>query len=176
MKNKRAKQKKFMAMYDPVHDRFERFCVARAYGDMAPEDLMHDTVVIAYEKLDTIENASVFLHFLCGTAIRVLANANRKLRPIRHIDEGKVSETVDHQADLSRKDDIEALYHGLSKLPAEQRDALTLFELSGFTIAEIAVIQEAGISAVKQRLARGRKALLEILSKELSQESKMIGL
>ena len=60
----------------------------------------------------------------------------------------------------------ELLYTALAQLPEIQREAIVLFEISGFSIAEIAELQGAGISAIKQRLARGRQALLELLSTE----------
>ena len=43
---------------------------------------------------------------------------------------------------------------------------LILFEISGFSIKEVAGLQAASISAVKQRLKRGREKLTEILTFE----------
>lgn len=176
MKKKRDKKEKFMALYGPVHDRFERFCTARAYGSVDPKDLMHDTILIAYEKLDTVDDPKAFLHFLFGISIRVLANSNRKLRPLHTPEEYQAFQVEDASMDPEKSDDVNLLYHGLAQLPEAQREALVLFEISGFSIAEIADLQEIGISAVKQRLARGRKALLEVLSAEEVPHKKIVGL
>ena len=54
----------------------------------------------------------------------------------------------------------------MSLLPEEQKEAVILFEISGFSIKEICEIQQAGESAVKQRLKRGRQKLTEILTFE----------
>jgi DNA-directed RNA polymerase specialized sigma24 family protein len=51
----------------------------------------------------------------------------------------------------------------LSLLDSITRECIILFEISGFTIKEIMQIQGMGESAVKQRLSRGRKQLLEII-------------
>jgi RNA polymerase sigma-70 factor (ECF subfamily) len=59
--------------------------------------------------------------------------------------------------------DIHFLYLALQQLPEEQRECIILFEISGFSIKEIAQTQQAGESAVKQRLKRGREKLIEIL-------------
>ena len=59
--------------------------------------------------------------------------------------------------------DREWLYKALSRLPEQQREAILLFEISGFSIKEIAVLQESSESAIKQRLSRGRQQLLEQL-------------
>jgi DNA-directed RNA polymerase specialized sigma24 family protein len=60
------------------------------------------------------------------------------------------------------------LYEALAQLPHEQRESIILFEISGFSIQEITVIQNASESAVKQRLKRGREKLMEILTYESS--------
>ena len=36
---KESKQGYFLKLYKPIHDRFERFCRARVYGDMEFRDL-----------------------------------------------------------------------------------------------------------------------------------------
>lgn len=153
-----------MALYNPVHAKFERFCRARVYGDMLYKDLMHDAILIAYEKLGTLKNKEAFLHFLFGIAIRVLANANRKKKPERITEDRLVLfiEDEDHRAE--KKDDLEVLYLGLAALSEDMREALILFEISGFSIAEIAELQKVSISAVKQRLVRGRRDLMSALS------------
>lgn len=159
-----SKKAAFMELYNPVHENFERFCRARVYGDTDFKDLMHDTIVIAYEKFDKLEDPKAFLHFLFGISIRVLANTNRKQRLIHVTDEAQRIPDETMRAD--RNEDVHILYHALSQLPEAQREALVLFEISGFSIQEIAELQQAGISAVKQRLLRGRKALLELLNEE----------
>lgn len=159
-----TKNAAFMELYTPVHDRFERFCRARVYGDTDFKDLMHDTIVIAYEKFDKLEDPKAFLHFLFGISIRVLANTNRKQRLVHVTDEAQ--RIPDEAARADRNEDAHLLYQALSRLPDEQREALVLFEISGFAIAEISELQNAGISAVKQRLARGRKALQELLTEQ----------
>lgn len=160
----KSKKAAFMELYTPVHDRFERFCRARVYGDTDFKDLMHDTIVIAFEKFDNVEHPKAFLHFLFGISIRVLANTNRKQRLIHVSDE--IQSVQDESTRADRNEDVHLLYGALSKLPEGQREALVLFEISGFSIAEIAELQNAGISAIKQRLARGRKALSELLNEK----------
>ena len=57
------------------------------------------------------------------------------------------------------------LHKALSYLPELQREALILFEITGYSIKEIMEIQKSGSSAVKQRLARGRKELATRITK-----------
>ena len=155
----------FMALYNPVHARFERFCRARVYGDMFYKDLMHDAIVVAYEKFDSLKNEKAFLHFLFGIAIRILANSNRKKRPesLRENQSAFQFEDASNRAD--KNDEINLLYQALALINTDQREAIILFEISGFSIEEIADITKVSQSAVKQRLRRGRQELLSVLSK-----------
>lgn len=162
-----------MALYTPVHENFERFCKARVYGDIDYKDLMHDSIVIAYEKFHKLESPKAFLYFLFGISIRVLANTSKKQRLLHLKDDSQSYQVEDLSTRADRNDDLHALYSALSQLPEAQREALVLFEISGFSIAEIAELQQAGISAVKQRLSRGRQALMEILSADVVKEKEV---
>jgi RNA polymerase sigma factor (sigma-70 family) len=53
----------------------------------------------------------------------------------------------------------------LAALPAEQREAVVLFEIEGFSVEEIATLQNVSASAVKSRLARGRARLRRIYTR-----------
>ncbi|MCH2229096.1 MAG: RNA polymerase sigma factor [Crocinitomicaceae bacterium] len=176
MRGKSRKEKDFMQLYTPVHENFERFCKARVYGDMEYKDLMHDTIIIAYEKFESLDSPKAFLHFLFGISIRVLANSNRKQRILYLKDHSKANNVEDESTRADRNEEVDLLHKALSKLPDNQREAIVLFEISGFSIVEIAELQEAGVSAVKQRLARGRKALLDDLKQTDSQPLKKMEL
>lgn len=163
------KKKTFMLLYEPNHARFERFCKARVYGEMDFKDLMHDTVVIAFQKFDSLNDPKAFLSFLIGIAIRILANNKRKLdRSEMYV---KDISFRDFEDELHvRKMDADHLYAAMSLLPAVQRETLILFEILGYSIKEIADFHQAGESAVKQRLSRGRSALKEILERSANLE------
>ena len=68
-----SKQERFMQLYAPIHDRFERYCKTRAFGEFHFKDIMHDTLVVAFEKFDKLKSGEAFLHFLFGIASRILA-------------------------------------------------------------------------------------------------------
>jgi len=153
-----------MNLFQPVHARFERFCKARVYGEMDFKDLMQESISVAFEKFDTLNDKKAFLHFLFGISIRILANSKRKIS-----EERWSSEYVDNQRDENSAEkqlEIEDLYKALGQLPDAQREALILFEISGFSIKEIADLQESGESAVKQRLTRGRQQLTQVLTEQ----------
>ncbi len=51
-------------------------------------------------------------------------------------------------------------------LPTSQRDAIVLYEISGFSMKEIAEMQNSTEGAVKTKVSRGRDRLREMLSEE----------
>lgn len=162
------KQDAFLALYEPVHERFERFCRARVYNEMDYRDLMNDSLLVAYEKFDSLRSEKAFLSFLFSICVRVLGNYHQKKRENR-IPEGSTHlEIKDNDANPQVRADIHYLYEALAQLPGDQRESIILFEISGFSIREITVIQNASESAVKQRLKRGREKLMEILTYEAS--------
>lgn len=161
-----SRQEQFLSLYEPVHERFERFCRARVYGKMEFRDLMHETLLVAYEKHETLKAPDAFLTFLIGISIRILANRNRKKQDLLFHEESAVYSIPDTAALSSDEADIHFLYEALAQLPEEQQESLILFEISGFSIREIAVMHNASESAVKQRLKRGREKLVAIITYE----------
>lgn len=149
-----------MSLYKPVHAKFEKFCKARTYGHYDFQDLMQETITIAFNKFSKVENSKTLLSFLCGIAIKILANHKRKQKTHEwtpHLDNFPAPQMRETE------DEKELLYFALSQLPDEQNEAVVLFEIAGFSIKEIAEIQSAGESAIKQRLARGRVSLIRII-------------
>jgi len=161
----KSKQHRFLALYEPIHDRFERFCRARVYGEMEYTDLMNETLMVAFEKFDSLESEDSFLSYLFSTAVRLLANSNRKMKPER-MQSTEKEQSIPSSESTEHSMEVHLLHRALSELKDDQREALILFEISGFSIREVAGIQNASESAVKQRLKRGRERLGQILSFE----------
>ena len=42
------------------------------------QDLMNDTLLVAFEKFETLKSEKAFLSFLFGISVRLLANNNKK--------------------------------------------------------------------------------------------------
>ena len=164
----KARQNRFLKLYKPVHDRFEKFCRARAYYDMPYEDLINETLLVAFRKIDDLKEESAFLPFLIGISKRLLSNARKKKKAGSMPDETLLQAYPDPDDAFRRQTEADFLYQALARLPELQREAIILFEITGFSIKEIMEIQNSGASAVKQRLARGRKELARIVKNELS--------
>jgi RNA polymerase sigma-70 factor, ECF subfamily len=58
------------------------------------------------------------------------------------------------------------LVDALKKLNDKQREAIVLFEISGFSIKEIAGMQQLSESGVKSNLKRGKEKLAKLLTEK----------
>ena len=166
-------QEKFLKLYDPNHERFERFCRARVFGRMEYQDLMNDSLLVAFQKLETLKSEKAFLSFLIGISVRILANHHKKKKEDL-IDKPNDFDLQDVNAKTERDAEVYMLHKALALLPDEQRECLILFEISGFSIKEIMEIQDSSESAVKQRLKRGRSKLIEILTFEADYKNREV--
>ncbi|MEN9291771.1 MAG: hypothetical protein RLZZ357_1615 [Bacteroidota bacterium] len=161
-----SKRKQFMELYEPVHGSFERFCKARSYGVCDFNDLMHDTLIIAFERFEGLKNKEAFLYFLFSIANKVHANFRRKSKTQSFSDVKGIDNTPDANFSIEKKIQHDELYEALNLLTEEYRNCLILFEIAGFSIKETAAIQECSTDAVKQRLSRGRKMLAAALTEK----------
>ncbi len=136
---------------------------------MATEDLVQDVLLSAYKNYDVLSSDTPLLHYL------VRAARNRKVslwRKSKH----RAEFTEDDAAKLKSREtppdvllDIQLLYRLIQKLPEAQGDALLLFEISGFSMKEIAIIQDSTEGAIKTKISRGRKLLKQMLSEPESE-------
>jgi RNA polymerase sigma-70 factor (ECF subfamily) len=76
----------------------------------------------------------------------------------------EANQMPDSTQNADRNIDIELLYKALGQLPAKQKEALVLFEISGFSLKEIQEMQGGSLSAVKSRITRGREKLSLMLT------------
>jgi len=59
----KSKQQYFLSLYKPVHERFERYCRTYAFYEMPCEDLINESLLIAFKKIDSLKNEDAFLSF-----------------------------------------------------------------------------------------------------------------
>ena len=74
---------------------------------------------------------------------------------------------VPDEKNPDRWDDRQMVHRALSKLPERQRLAVHLKDIEGYSNKELADILETDETNVRTILSRGRKALREIIEKEI---------
>ena len=148
-----------MEMYTPCHQAFSRYCRGITGNREDARDLAGETILIVFENLDKLRKKDSFKAYLFGVARRLRLNQLRrnKFRSEYNEKEAWLLMSDDPAPDVHP--DVELLYEYLAKLPAKQKEAFLLFELSGFSNEEIRKLQGGTISGVKTRLRRARELL-----------------
>lgn len=162
-----TKQRHFMRLYQPHHQQLLRYCESILRDSVEAQDVVGETALLAFERLDTLKDESAFAHFLFGIARNLIRRIQRRKKFWGFFSPEQAQQLPAPKASAVNED-VQALYQALDHLPKLQKEALILFELSGYSIKEIAVIQNSGLSAVKQRLARGRRRLGALLTPKKS--------
>jgi len=175
---KNKKQIEFMKMYEEIHASFVRYCKAKSYGIMDCKDLVNETILRAFEGFDKLKNKDSFSSYLFNISSNIIKNELRK--KYRNNNKVIINKELHVENSSIQKFEIDLLYRALAKLPDEQKEAIILFEISGYSIKEISEIHKSSVSAIKQRLKRGREKLALILNvseiekEELNGKSKIL--
>lgn len=159
-----SRQSEFMDLYTSSHDQFVRFCHAMTGEESTAQDLVNDTLLKAFEHFDRLQKPESFTAYLIGIARRVYLNQLRRKRILNTFALNHIPQVEDKQDRTSLSIEVKILYEALSKLPPRQREAIVLFEITGFSLKEICVLQKSNLSAVKARLSRGREKLRKLLT------------
>lgn len=132
------------------------------------DDLVHDTVVRALERSDSFRGESSLRHWLR----RIMHNLaiDQARRPSELVvdeieDRWRDDEyTVDAEAVVARAETQAEVLDALVRIPYAYRVAVVLHDMEGLTMREIADITGSELPAAKQRLRRGRMALVTALA------------
>ena len=157
-------QIEFMALYEPVHSRLSNYCRSMVRNRTDAEDLLHDTVVAAYEQFGRLENPDRFAGYLFTIASNLFKKQLRKKKFSGKYDEKEALMLEDLTVDTETRADLSVVMQKMELLPGLQREALILFHISDLPMEEIRNIQGGSLSAVKQRIKRGRERLMQLLT------------
>jgi len=132
-------------------------------------DLVQDTLLRALERSDQYRGEAPLRVWLR----RILHNLaiDRARRSAREVVVEEVEDhwrddayTVDPAGVAERTQIREELEDALVRLPFIYRAAVTLHDVEGWTVQQVADVQEISLPAAKQRLRRGRMSLVTLLA------------
>ena len=160
----------FQAAFERAYPDLYRFALALTRNRDLAGDLTHDTVVRGLSRLDTFTGDEDGLGAWLRTILHNLA-IDRSRRSGREISVEDVEESwrddyytvdpVDFALQLESREELE---DALTRLPFIYRIMVILHDGEGWTVQEVADLQQIGLPAAKQRLRRGRMALVSALA------------
>jgi RNA polymerase sigma-70 factor, ECF subfamily len=145
-----------------------RFALAMCGNPAWAADAVQDAFVQVAEKPQGYDrNQGPLRAYLCGIARYKLLARWRESSGVETIDDDDDMPHLHSQppdADLSRSQDTQALWHAIARLPWVFREAVVLVDIQERTYTEAAQIAGVEINTLRTRLHRARKRLGEALA------------
>lgn len=147
--------------------------------DDRAQDLVQQAFLRALERGDTFRggDAAAWLRrILWNLALDQVRRGGREL-PVEEIEERWASDdyTVDAEQVVARAETREELEDALIRLPFAYRSVVVLHDIEGWTVAHIADTLDLGLPAAKQRLRRGRMAMVSALAQGAERREALAG-
>jgi RNA polymerase sigma-70 factor, ECF subfamily len=146
------------------------FVLKRLRDEALAEDIVHDVLITAYTRWETLKDSSKLRPWLYQIARHAIIDYYRAAKPSEPVPEDLVSEEGDAD-DRARQELARCLVPLVNRLAIPYRRALTLADLDGLTQREVASRLGLSLSGAKARVQRARKmvagALLECCRVEL---------
>ena len=149
-------------------DSLYRISKAILKNDTECEDAVQEAVVCGFANLYQLKKKRYaktwLIRILINECYKIL-NHNKKIQTVDGTFEQNVSavEICASAEEVYFRDDYSELYYAMQHLTEEQRLAIVLHYMEGYSVMEIARITKVSLGTVKSRLARGRNKLKEIL-------------
>ncbi|MFT7560305.1 MAG: RNA polymerase sigma-70 factor (ECF subfamily) [Flavobacteriales bacterium] len=160
-----TKKHRIEAVLAPHLDDLLRQAQRYTYSSTAAEDLFQDLCVYVCQREETLLSLDPVKPWLMKCLYHRFVDNYRKQQ--RRVDE--VSFEPEHENINAAQDDTqiheyrEQLRLAMAHLSAAQRGVITLFDIEGYSLAEIADVLELSESTIKSHLHRGRKKLKELV-------------
>lgn len=164
----------FSVLYDRYATVVYNKCFAFVDSQGVAEDLTHDIFINIFLKLKSFKGSSKFSTWLYAVVYNYCINFIKKdnkerksILPIKELDD---IDTLDTNIDDIADEEIfalsyEKLQHALLLIDFEDRMVLLMKYQDDSTIKEIAFALNLGESAIKMRLLRAKKRVIEICNK-----------
>ena len=173
----------FGVLFTRHRDRLWAVAVRTMGNQHDAADGLQDGLVAAYRRAGTFRGeaaVTTWLHRVVVNACldRLRAAKVRRADPLPDdLDErgdrgssySSTGPADEPEAAAIRDDRRKAVLAALATLPAEQRAALVLVDMEGYSVAEVAAMLECAEGTVKSRCARGRERLAGLLRDRLAE-------
>lgn len=160
-------QRAFEQLYRSHCERVYALCWRMCGGDKSvADDMMQDAFVRAWNKLELFRGDSKFGTWLHRLTVNVILS-DKRIRVKRLYREQELSEVAERS--LAGLQDVTAglrkdLEQAIASLPERARSVLVLYDIEGYSHAEIAAMTGMAVGSSKAQLHRARKLVQEVLT------------
>ncbi|MDD7794536.1 sigma-70 family RNA polymerase sigma factor [Clostridium sp. 'White wine YQ'] len=125
------------------------------------KDVISETILTAYEKINTLENDKLFKTWIIRILINKCNDTFKKNSKIIFLN-NEISEMTHEDDHIEYYD----LYNAIKLLNEDIQNIVILYYFNDLSISEISKITNIKEGTIKSRLARGREKLYSILNNE----------
>ena len=149
----------FWELLEPEHKQAEGFCRKLCGSRDDGDDLYQEALLAAYQGIESLRNKRAFKSWL----YRIIITRHRNL--VRQPWWKRRTTLTAELADMKSSDPSEQfnsrrwLKKALEALKAEERSLILLFEIEGWSVAELAGLLKKPEGTIKARLSRSRKKM-----------------
>ena len=164
-----GEERGFYVLYEKTYQKKYFLALQYMKNEAAAEDVMQESYIRAFSKLDTLEDPEKFPAWFGMIVANMAKNALKKRNPMLFSDieteDGQEmfeyqieDENIEHMPEMAytREETRQLTYELLDSLSEEQRMCILMFHIEGLSIKEIAFELGCSENTVKSRLKYGR--------------------
>lgn len=157
-----ASDRRFVEIYEAFYRPVHAYCRRRSTPDVA-DDIVAETFLVAWRRIEEVPEGSQALPWLYGVAFRVLGNQWRGTSRRKKL--SKKLSSIGHQAPpppsavVIAQSESTQVVEALTALKRTDREILLLAAWEELPQADVAVVLNISVEAVRQRLSKAKKNL-----------------
>jgi RNA polymerase sigma factor (sigma-70 family) len=162
----------FWKYLEAEHARAEAFCRKLAGDRDEGDDVYQDALLTALRRVGSLRDPQAFRPWLYR--IMINTHRNRVTGPWWRRRVPLAREVCESQGSVDPSEVYAArrwLGRAMAALKPDERALITMFELEGWSIAELAALQRRPTGTIKARLARARNKMRQAIENHLPMES-----
>lgn len=158
-------REQFIAGVQGTQEVFRRFLVALCCGDgQLADDVAQEAYLKAYMASDSLASPEKFRSWIFSIGYRCFLNNKRAFKEYSGYDDMAANCDSGDSSDNTFR--YQALYNALNRLSPTERNSVLLYYMQGYSVSEIAGMENVSPEAVRQHLSRGRQHLRGLLIDE----------
>ncbi len=150
----------FWKLLQPEHARAEGFCRQLVGNREEADDLYQDSLLIAMRKFGSLKDLGAFKAWLYRILVNQFRNRCRRPWWRRRVSMTQQTENIYSGPDPAAVHSARRwLQRGMAVLSVDDRALVSLYELEGWSVGELAAMYRRPTGTIKARLARSRKKM-----------------
>lgn len=152
---------RFIQLFDETREDLLAYAIRRTTSPEDAADVVAETYLIAWRKIDSLPSAGDGRLWLFGVARNVLLRGARREHALRSVVDRLATElhALEATSEPVRDKRTAALRAAIVRLPERQREAVLLTAWEGLSPREVAAVTGAPVNLVRVRLHRARLQL-----------------